>query len=320
MGGLVRTPVGTRTAVPDLSAFSVPVPSRLHQPRVAGSRCPRSRLRPKPAIAPCLMRSAIFSRTRKRKSGSVVICRNWSDTSVAITSSTGAPPRATTTPLLGVERGRTEQRTAAQKRDNAVLRQYERASWAGVCASRNNCLAQHGGERAEVAARLQLANGVGNRDSPARRLGTGACLVSRFESTARQQGLGMVVPSTATGGRGSGAQSPGVTLPPWISQIVGRAATPPGGIKAGAARWHRQSPEDHRVFETSETLAARRNNANTLANSGSAICALRTRTFTCSVASWIVSLSSMFSGVPAGIDFRYDFRPHEIRVGRQRPG
>ena len=47
------------------------------------------------------------------------------------------------------------------------------------------------------------------------------------------------------------------------------------------------------------TLAARRNIASTLVISGSAICALRMGTLTCSVASLIVSLSSIASaGVP----------------------
>ena len=67
-------------------------------------------------------------------------------------------------------------------------------------------------------------------------------------------------------------------------------ATPPRGIKPvgdGTDNPLKTTASSRRAI----TLAARRNNASTLANSGSAICALRTFTLTCSVASRIVSLS-----------------------------
>jgi len=46
-----------------------------------------------------LMRTVIFSHTRKMNTGSGLSCMNWVHRSVATTSSTGAPPSATTTPL-----------------------------------------------------------------------------------------------------------------------------------------------------------------------------------------------------------------------------
>ena len=66
--------------------------------------------------------------------------------------------------------------------------------------------------------------------------------------------------------------------------VVGGAGTNPLKTTASSRR--------------ASTLAARRNNASTLAKSGSAICAVRSSTFTCSVASWIVSLSWIVSGAP----------------------
>ena len=110
-----------------------------------------------------LMRSAIFSHTRKTKFGSAVTCRNWTHTSVAMTSSTGSPPSATTTPDRNAEgavkRGRAEQRTAAQEREDAILRQYKSA--VGVLSDKKQLLVKHHRERSEVALRFQEANGLG---------------------------------------------------------------------------------------------------------------------------------------------------------------
>ena len=113
-----------------------------------------------------LMRSAIFSHTRKTKFGSAVTCRNWTHTSVAMTSSTGSPPSATTTPARNagsdVKRGRAEQRTAAQKREDAILRQYKSRRWR--LSDKKQILVKHHRERSEVALRFQAANGVGYPD------------------------------------------------------------------------------------------------------------------------------------------------------------
>ena len=111
------------------------------------------------------MRSAIFSHTRKTKFGSSVTCRNWTHTSVAMTSSTGSPPSATTTPdphaESDVKRGRAEQRTAAQEREDAILRQYKSRRWS--LSDKKQMLAKHHRERSEMALRFQEANGLGYR-------------------------------------------------------------------------------------------------------------------------------------------------------------
>ena len=62
------------------------------------------------------MRSAIFSHTRKTKFGSAVTCRNWTHKSVAMTSSTGSPPSATTTPDASRERRQAWTSGAADRR------------------------------------------------------------------------------------------------------------------------------------------------------------------------------------------------------------
>src|SRR3984893_10404192 len=83
------------------------------------------------------IRSAIFSYTRKTNIGSGATCKKLSDTSVAITSSTGAPPSATTTPLLS---GSVDERSNGPPPRNGMMRSCGNTSdlSLGVCAARNN--------------------------------------------------------------------------------------------------------------------------------------------------------------------------------------
>ncbi len=82
-----------------------------------------------------------------------------------MTSSTGSPPSATTTPdptpVSDVKRGRAEQRTAAQKREDAILRQYKNRRWS--LSDKKQILVKHHRERSEMALLFQAANGFGYR-------------------------------------------------------------------------------------------------------------------------------------------------------------
>ena len=84
--------------------------------------------------------------------------------SMATTSSIGAAPSATTRPvnMTVVKRGRTEQRAAAQERDDAILRQHM-TILVGRLRDNKEPLVKHDREWAEVAVALQNANGLGHR-------------------------------------------------------------------------------------------------------------------------------------------------------------
>src|SRR5215469_17589728 len=58
-----------------------------------------------------------------------------------------------------VKRGRADQRTAAQEREDAILRQYKSRRWS--LGDKKQLLVKHHRERSEVPPRLQLANGIG---------------------------------------------------------------------------------------------------------------------------------------------------------------
>ena len=90
-----------------------------------------------------LNRTAIFSNTRKTKQGSVVTCRKPTETSVAMTSSTGAAPRATRMPSSG---GSVDDRNNGPPPRNGMMRSDGKTSelagdWASVNKSSPSTIA-----------------------------------------------------------------------------------------------------------------------------------------------------------------------------------
>lgn len=103
-----------------------------------------------------LMLSTILSNTRKRNTGSAVSCRNWTHTSVAMTSSIGAPPSATTKPLNPFNALTVDERSSELPPRNGIMRSCGKTSESLVRSLRDKKqpLAKNHRERAEVAPAL----------------------------------------------------------------------------------------------------------------------------------------------------------------------
>ena len=170
-----------------------------------------------------------------------------------------------------VKRRRTQQRAAAQERNDAVLRQHSNPFGRGSARS-GIILAKHHREWAEVAVLLQFANGVGDRGAPDSRPSARGWS-DRDRSTASQRRL--------SSGRCS--HSPGASCHArGFPRSAGSASLPLAWGSPGSVFNPLKTTASSR---RASTLAARRNKASTLVISGSAICAPRSSTFTCRVAS-----------------------------------
>ena len=230
--------------------------------------------------------------------------------SVATTSSIGAPPSATTTPLFAGSTERTEQWSAAQERDDLILRQHVPGGAGVYCTSQNN----------SGQARPRTAR---SGPSPP---------VDQWRPISRPTMSGRGGAERPVEGRGQqrARRAPGAHATPVRRGFPrSRGSAPPAGTTGRGKRAGRLVT-NHPLKTTASsrrasTLAARRNSASTLLISGSAICAPRTGTLTCSVASWIVSLSAIairwLWGKSAGGGFGKGnvSRPHEVRVPGSGP-
>ena len=245
----------------------------------------------------CLMRRTIFSYTRKTNMGSVVTCRKLIDMSLAMTRSTGAPPSATTTPLYA---GSVDERKSGPPPRKGMIRSCGNTS-ERVRRLRfdEKVLTEHYRERSELAVRPRAGQWLRTRCSPG---------VPRPGQVQRSGGF-------------CGRSRPSVGWPPRISQkfeSVGAGGTRLGGLLLGPGlsaetRWRPRC--------RARRFAARRNSCSALFMSGSAICAPRRNTFTCSVASLMVVVSSMvILGLPGAVRRRNRLilGSDEIGVRRQR--
>ena len=188
----------------------------------------------------------------------MVTCRNCSDMSVATTSSTGAPPSATTTPLF---RGSVDERSSGPPPRNGMIRSCgstSRECDVGCIPRAKIVLVKHHRERAEVAL----------RSSRPMASDTAATRPSSWRGRP-----GRRRPVTGGGREGPAARSPchlsAMDFPDQRQpdpperrlEVVDDQANP---LKTTASS------------RRARTFAARRNRASTLLISGVGHCALRT--------------------------------------------